>query len=116
MAAAHSFRPISSPNKRKPAAKKKTTAAKKKAAARSASAGGSTAKPSVRKKVSKVSAKTTAAKAQTISSGQRRELIAEAAYLRAEAHGFATDAHNDWVIAEQEIDERLQSEGIVVMG
>lgn len=39
---------------------------------------------------------------------QRQRLIAEAAYLRAEARGFAPgDPLHDWLAAEQEIDARL---------
>jgi hypothetical protein len=46
-----------------------------------------------------------------ISTEQRRQMIAEAAYFRAERRGFNGgdgDAFRDWVDAEGEIDERLR--------
>jgi DNA anti-recombination protein RmuC len=40
---------------------------------------------------------------------QRRQMIAEAAYLRAERRGFdGGDAVRDWIEAEQEVDARLR--------
>lgn len=45
---------------------------------------------------------------QEITPEQRHQLIAEAAYLRAEARGFSTeDPVHDWLAAEQEVDARL---------
>ncbi|MAT65974.1 MAG: hypothetical protein CMN57_10055 [Gammaproteobacteria bacterium] len=39
---------------------------------------------------------------------RRHEMIAEAAYLRAESRGFApADPVHDWLMAEQEVDARL---------
>ena len=46
--------------------------------------------------------------AAEITPEQRHQLIAEAAYLRAESRGFdAGDPIDDWLQAEQEIDARL---------
>jgi hypothetical protein len=39
---------------------------------------------------------------------ERRQMIAEAAYFRAEKRGFAGDAVTDWVEAEAEIDRQLR--------
>jgi len=46
-----------------------------------------------------------------ISTEQRKQVIAEAAYFRAERRGFNGgdgDAFRDWVQAEGEVDERLR--------
>jgi hypothetical protein len=43
-----------------------------------------------------------------ITSEQRRQMIAEAAYLRAERRGFGGDAVRDWCEAEAEVDARLR--------
>jgi hypothetical protein len=46
---------------------------------------------------------------QKISASQRQQMIAEAAYFRAERRGFnGGDAVRDWVEAEAEIDARLR--------
>ena len=46
--------------------------------------------------------------AAEITPEQRHQLIAEAAYLRAESRGFdAGDPLDDWLQAEQEVDARL---------
>lgn len=46
---------------------------------------------------------------QKISAGQRQQMIAEAAYFRAERRGFSGgDAVRDWCEAEAEVDARLQ--------
>ena len=115
----------------KPATKKKAVAKKTAATAKTTA----TAKPALKKKVAKKRAtpkkKATTAKAAVprkkvvasttakrpagvISAAQRHAMIAEAAYLRAEAHGFVTDSHTDWVYAESEIDARLARDGILV--
>lgn len=48
-------------------------------------------------------------KEQRIASGERRRMIAEAAYFRAERRGFkGGDAVCDWCEAEVEIDRRLR--------
>jgi hypothetical protein len=52
--------------------------------------------------------KPTAARAATISSDDRRRMIAEAAYFHAERRGFeGGDPDQDWYRAEQEIDQLL---------
>jgi hypothetical protein len=43
-----------------------------------------------------------------VSERERRRMIAEAAYFRAEKSGFAGDAVADWVEAEAEIDRQLR--------
>lgn len=44
----------------------------------------------------------------SISADERRRLIAEAAYYRAEARGFAPGSEtDDWLAAEAEIDDNL---------
>jgi hypothetical protein len=43
-----------------------------------------------------------------VTSEQRRQMIAEAAYLRAERRGFGGDAVRDWCEAEAEVDARLR--------
>ena len=48
------------------------------------------------------------ATARKVSSGQRRQMIAEAAYFRAEQRGFnGGDPVEDWMAAEAEVDARL---------
>ena len=42
-----------------------------------------------------------------ISAGDRRQMIAEAAYLRGEARGFLSDEREDWLLAEAEVNMRL---------
>ena len=44
---------------------------------------------------------------QPISGDERRRLIADAAYRRAERAGFAGDPLSDWLTAEREIDAAL---------
>jgi hypothetical protein len=43
-----------------------------------------------------------------VTSEQRRQMIAEAAYFRAERRGFGGDAVRDWCEAEAEVDARLR--------
>ena len=48
--------------------------------------------------------------AHKVSSGQRRQMIAEAAYFRAEQRGFDSgDPVEDWMAAEAEVDARLKA-------
>jgi chromosome segregation ATPase len=48
--------------------------------------------------------------AHKVSAGQRRQMIAEAAYFRAERRGFdAGDPIKDWMEAEAEVDARLKA-------
>ena len=42
---------------------------------------------------------------------ERQRMIAEAAYLRAEAQGFTSDQREDWLMAEAEVDARLAKAG-----
>ena len=50
----------------------------------------------------------TSAATSEVSQERRREMIAEAAYLRAEQRGFAQgDAQDDWLAAEREVDMLL---------
>lgn len=60
------------------------------------------------KKVSKKAAGTNIVTA-AVNAERRHEMIAEAAYLRAERRGFADgDPVEDWLDAEREIDETLK--------
>ena len=43
-----------------------------------------------------------------VSESQRRQMIAEAAYFRAEKKGFAGDPVADWIEAEAEVAERVK--------
>ena len=91
---------------RKATAKKtvaKKAPAKKKVAASKAPA----AKKAAAKKapVGRAAVRTT--QKRRITAGDRRQMIAEAAYLRAEAQGFFSDESEDWLLAEAEIDMRL---------
>lgn len=100
--------------------KPKKRLAKKKAAKKAAVKKRPTTKKVVTKKraAPKVGTKTkgtvtgqaagTTAPAAPVSADQRHKLIAEAAYLRAAARGFAPgDPLADWLDAEREIDRRL---------
>ena len=50
------------------------------------------------------------ASAHRTSAGQRRQMIAEAAYFRAERRGFdGGDPVEDWMAAEAEVDARLEA-------
>lgn len=49
--------------------------------------------------------------AAPVSAEQRREMIAEAAYFRAEHNGFSGDALRNWLEAEAEIDRLLREGG-----
>jgi hypothetical protein len=60
----------------------------------------------------------TASKTETrwITAGDRRRMIAEAAYLRGEARGFLSDEREDWLLAEAEVNMRLVRAKIEVIG
>ena len=48
---------------------------------------------------------------KTVSSDQRRAMIAEAAYFRAEQRGFeGGDPISDWLLSEQEVDQILSQD------
>jgi len=49
-----------------------------------------------------------------ITSDDRRHMIAEAAYLRAESQGFLSDEHEDWLYAETAVDSLLTRQGVIV--
>jgi len=60
---------------------------------------------------SKARAKRAALSLPTVSQDQRRGMIAEAAYLRAERRGFAAGGeHEDWLAAEAEVDQLLKAD------
>lgn len=93
-------------------AQKKTQAPAKAAAPKKAAAKSTTANPD--KQPAGKTPNTTAKKtpkdqaAPPITSEQRHQLIAEAAYLRAERRGFSGgDPNQDWMEAEKEIDAAL---------
>jgi hypothetical protein len=44
-----------------------------------------------------------------VSSEQRRKMIEEAAYFRAQQRGFAGDPMRDWLEAEVEVDRQLSA-------
>jgi hypothetical protein len=49
-----------------------------------------------------------------ISSVERRLMIAEAAYLRAQSQGFLSNEEEDWLLAEAEIDSLLTRTNVLV--
>jgi hypothetical protein len=71
-------------------------------------------KTAAKKAVPKKKVATSAAVHRQISSDERRRMIAEAAYLRAESQGFFSDERQDWLIAEAEIDSQLISADVKV--
>ncbi len=101
---------------KKPAAKK---AAAKKTVAKKAPAKKAVAKkkvvsskqPAAKKAAVKKAPVRSAAVRKTeirrITAGDRRQMIAEAAYLRGEARGFLSDEREDWLLAEAEVNMRL---------
>ena len=93
----------------KGAAAKKMSTTEKAGGPKAAGQKQSVAKKSVAKKsaAKRVSRKA----AQWILASERHQMIAEAAYLRAEAQGFASDQHEDWLMAEAEVDARLAKAG-----
>jgi hypothetical protein len=44
---------------------------------------------------------------QPVSADERRRLITEAAYFRANERGFGSDPIGDWLVAEKEVDAAL---------
>lgn len=91
------------PTSKKAVAKKKTVAkkvaVKKKATAKKAP-------------VKKVAAKQ--APARRITAADRRQMVAEAAYLRGESQGFLSDEREDWLLAEAEVDALLAKAKVLV--
>ena len=103
---------------KKAAAKKKTkaqktskSAATKDAAAKKTSATKKAGPRAAGQKKSAVKEGTRKAVAQRILASERHQMIAEAAYLRAEAQGFTSDKHEDWLMAEAEVDAHLAKAG-----
>ena len=94
---------------KKKAVAKKKTAGKKPAVAREAAARQTVARRSPAKSGGRGKSPL-----RRVSTAERHQLIAEAAYLRSEAHGFFGDARQDWLAAEAEIDARLSKAGILV--
>lgn len=91
----------------KPAAKKKT--AKKKAAAKSTSA----TRPAAKKASPAKRRAAPRGKKAGIDPVQRHQMIAVAAYFLAEKRGFAAgDPHQDWFLAESEVDELIEGNRI----
>jgi hypothetical protein len=93
--------------------KSSKTSTKKAPAAKKATADAETvAKPTVRKtapRKTSTSATKAARNVTTLSAEERRRLIAEAAYLRAEQRGFiGGDPEKDWMEAEADLDARLR--------
>jgi 2-polyprenyl-3-methyl-5-hydroxy-6-metoxy-1,4-benzoquinol methylase len=52
--------------------------------------------------------------AKIITPQERIRMIDEAAYYRAEKHGFLVNPQENWIAAEKEVDARLAADGIVV--
>jgi len=90
---------------------KKKPQAKKKTASKQVTA----SKATVRKATARNTGAPKAAPRQ-ITAAQRHQLIAEAAYLRAESQGFFGDQREDWVLAEAEVDARLHKANVRVVG
>ncbi len=98
----------------KKATAKKTTAKKataKKTTAKKATAKKATAKKATVKKATakKAIAKVTPRKGAAVSPQERWNMIAQAAYLKAEKRGF-TGGHEyyDWIEAEKEVSQKLK--------
>jgi hypothetical protein len=93
----------------------KDAAPPKKSTTRKAVAKKATAKKKVTAKKAAVKKKVVARKGganpsattRQISADERRRMIAEAAYLRAESQGFLSDDLEDWLVAEAEVDAQL---------
>jgi len=103
---------------RKVAAKKtssKSQGAKKVAANKKAAVSKSIVrKTAVKKAAPRKKVATDAVVHRQISSAERRQMIAEVAYLRSESRGFLTDEREDWLLAEAEVDSVLIRDGVVV--
>jgi hypothetical protein len=116
-------KPASVAKTTKKASTKKTAA--KKSPAKQASVGKATPKKAVAKKVAAsgkppsrtAGAPPAAQPKRFVSAEERWRMVAEVAYLRAEARHFAPgDEVGDWLAAEAEVDERLATKGIIVSG
>jgi hypothetical protein len=67
-----------------------------------------------KKAVPKRRAATGAVVHRQITDAERRQMIAEAAYVRAESQGFLSDERDDWLLAEAEVDSLLTRAGVIV--
>ncbi|MFZ0467542.1 MAG: DUF2934 domain-containing protein [Thiogranum sp.] len=67
-----------------------------------------------KKAVPKKRAATGAVVHRQITDAERRQMIAEAAYVRAESQGFLSDERDDWLLAEAEVDSLLTRAGVIV--
>lgn len=57
-------------------------------------------------------AKSSTTPARQVTAEERRHMIAEAAYFRAQSRGFAgADPNDDWLTAEREVDQALLAAG-----
>ncbi len=93
----------------------KPQGAKKVAASKKAPAKKSVARKTAAKKAApRNKAAADAVGHRQISSAERRRMIAEVAYLRSESRGFLTDAREDWLLAEAEVDSLLMRDDVVV--
>lgn len=80
--------------------------AKEAAASKKASANKKASAPASDAQISKPSG----SNQKTISADERRRMIAEAAYMRAQQRGFMEgDEMRDWLEAEREVDSRLNA-------
>ena len=96
----------------------KKTATKKTAAKAAPSTTAAVKKKTAAKKttVKKTVSKKEPAERRIITADERRQLIAEAAYLRGESQGFLSDEREDWLLAEAEVNVRLLRAKINVIG
>ena len=97
---------------KKPATKK--AKAKKAPASKASPKKAATKKAAAKKAAPKKKAPTKKKAVKTISAQERYHMIDEAAYYRAEKTGFQVDPHENWIAAEQEIDELLSKQNIEV--
>lgn len=71
-------------------------------------------KAAARKAAAKKKASTGAVVHRQVTYAERQQMIAEAAYLRAESQGFLSDEREDWLRAEAEVDSLLTRAGVTV--
>jgi len=92
-------------------ARQRTSKAKKTASTRAASSSKTQASSKEKVVYKKSAAVEDATVTTAMTMDQRRDLIAQAAYLRAEKRGFnGGDPVEDWLAAEKEVDTKLASE------
>jgi len=71
-------------------------------------------KAAARKAAARKKASTGAVVHRQVTCAERHQMIAEAAYLRAESQGFLSDEREDWLRAEAEVDSLLTRAGVIV--